>query len=108
MHLVLIVLVVLMGIIDCPEGTRPADDWRHALMEYKEELRRLLTLVSQIAALLLALAIATGFLSGEVASMVGAPVAFGEIWFRVVGVVICLAIAILAVPISNMVIDAIF
>jgi len=95
--------------VNCPGASTPASDgWRHELRQYKEEIRRILILVSQISALLLALAIAVGFLKGEVAAMVGAPIAFSEIWYRIVIVVICLSVAILAVPIANMVVDAIF
>ncbi len=68
----------------------------------------ILALVIQICALLLALAIATGFLEAQVGFMAGRPGLLGEVWVKVGAVVICLAIALTAVPITNVLVGLLF
>ncbi|HIC93611.1 MAG TPA: hypothetical protein EYP09_05105 [Anaerolineae bacterium] len=76
--------------------------------EIKAVAREVIRLAVQVTALLLAIAIASGFVGGEISAAAGAPTILSEIWFRIMGAVICLLVAVLAVPISNMIVDAIF
>ncbi len=67
-----------------------------------------LTLVIQITAVLLALAIATGFLEAQMSFVAGAPSLLSALWFKIGGVVICLTIALTAVSISNALVGILF
>ena len=67
-----------------------------------------LTLVIQITAVLLALAIATGFLETQAGYMFGAPSMLGALWFKIGAVIVCLAIAVTAVSISNTLVGILF
>jgi len=78
------------------------------LGEVKAVARQVIQLAMQITALLLAIAIAAGFVGGEISATAGVPAILSEVWFRIMGAIICLIIAVLAVPISNMIVDAIF
>lgn len=67
-----------------------------------------LTLVIQVTAVLLALAIATGFLEAQVGFVAGAPSLLSELWFKIGVVVVCLVIALTAVSISNALVGILF
>lgn len=83
-----------------------------ALLDPFAELRGVvsdvLTLVIQITAVLLALAIATGFLEAQMSFVAGAPSLLSALWFKIGGVIICLAIALTAVSISNALVGILF
>jgi len=76
--------------------------------ELRVVVAELLTLVIQIVAVLLALAIATGFLEAQVSYVVGAPSLLSALWFKIGAVIICLVIALTAVSISNMLVGILF
>ncbi len=76
--------------------------------ELQSVVAEILGLVIAIVALLLALAIATGLLEAEAAYAFGAPTLLSALWFKVGAVVICLAIALSAIPISNLLIGILF
>ncbi len=76
--------------------------------ELRSVITEILALVIQICALLLALAIATGFVEAQVGFMAGRPGLLGEVWVKVGAVVICLAIALTAVPITNVLVGLLF
>jgi hypothetical protein len=67
-----------------------------------------LTLVIQVTAALLAVAIATGFLEAQLSYVVGAPSLLSALWIKVGAVVICLVIALTAVSISNALVGVLF
>jgi len=76
--------------------------------ELRGVVAEVLTLVIQITAVLLALAIATGFLEAQMSYVVGAPSVLSELWFKIGAVVICLIIALTAVSISNALVGILF
>jgi hypothetical protein len=78
------------------------------LGELRGVVAELLTLVIQIVAVLLALAIATGFLEAQVSYVVGAPSILSALWFKIGAVIICLVIALTAVSISNTLVGVLF
>ncbi len=65
-----------------------------------------ITFLIAVAALLLAIGIATGFLSGMIESAVGRPGGLASTWMRLAGVVVCFIGAVLTIVIANSVIDA--
>ncbi len=67
-----------------------------------------LTLVIQVTAILLALAIATGFLEAQMGFVAGAPAMLSGLWFKIGAVIVCLAIALTAVSISNTLVGILF
>ena len=76
--------------------------------ELRGVVAELLTLVIQIVAVLLALAIATGFLEAQVSYVVGAPSILSALWFKISAVIICLMLALTAVSISNTLVGILF
>ena len=78
------------------------------LGELRGVVAELLTLVIQIVAVLLALAIETGFLEAQVSYVVGAPSILSALWFKIGAVIICLVIALTAVSISNTLVGILF
>ena len=76
--------------------------------ELRGVIAEVLTLVIQITAALLALAIATGFLEAQMGYMVGAPSVLSALWFKISAVIICLIIALTAVSISNSLVGILF
>jgi hypothetical protein len=58
-----------------------------------------------VSALVLAIGIATGFLTGMVESMVGRPGGLASTWLRLAGVVVCFIGAILTISIANSIIS---
>ena len=78
------------------------------LGELRSVVAEILTLTIQICALLLALAIATGFVEAQVGFMAGRPGLLSEVWVKVGAVVICLAIALTAVSITNALVGLLF
>ncbi len=71
-------------------------------------ITEILSLLMQICALLLALAIASGFVEAQMGYIVGRPSLVSEVCFKVGAVVLCLAIALTAIPISNALVDLLF
>ncbi len=71
-------------------------------------LAEILALAIQVCALLLALAIATGFLEAQIGYMSNRPHLLSEVWIKVGAVVICLALALSAVPITNLLVGLLF
>jgi hypothetical protein len=71
-------------------------------------IAEVLTLVIQIIAVLLAIAIATGFLEAQIGYLVGAPSMLSALWFKIGAVIICLAVALTAVSISNTLVGILF
>ena len=78
------------------------------LGELRGVVAELLTLVIQIVAVLLALAIATGFLEAQVSYVAGAPSILSALWVKIGAVIICLVIALTAVSISNTLVGILF
>ena len=78
------------------------------LGELRGVVAELLTLVIQIVAVLLALAIATGFLEAQVSYVVGAPSLLSALWVKIGAVIICLMLALTAVSISNTLVGILF
>ena len=64
------------------------------------------TFLIAVAALLLAIGIATGFLSGMIESAVGRPGGLATTWMRLAGVVVCFIGAVLTIIVANTIIDA--
>ncbi len=71
-------------------------------------IAEILSLVIQICALLLAIAIATGFVEAQVGYLAGRPGLLSQVWVKVGAVVICLAIALTAVSITNVLVGLLF
>jgi len=59
-----------------------------------------------VAAILLAVGFATGFVQGQVSTMFGMPHALASTWMRIAGVLICFIGALLAIPAANAIIDS--
>lgn len=76
--------------------------------ELRGVVAEVLTVVIQITAVLLALAIATGFLEAQMSFVVGAPSILSALWFKIGAVIICLIIALTAVSISNTLVSILF
>ena len=76
--------------------------------ELRAVIAEVLTLVIQVTAVLLALAIATGFLEAQMSYIVGAPSILSALWFKISAVIICLVIALTAVSISNSLVGILF
>ena len=76
--------------------------------ELRGVVAEVLTLVIQITAVLLALAIATGFLEAQLSYVVGAPSILSALWVKISAVIICLVIALTAVSISNSLVGILF
>ena len=58
-----------------------------------------------LAAILLAIRIATNFITGMVETMVGRPGGLSSTWMRVAGIVLCFVGAIFTITIANTIID---
>lgn len=78
------------------------------LGELRGVVAELLTLVIQVTAVLLAIAIATGFLEAQASYVFGAPSVLSALWFKIGAVIICLVIALTAVSISNTLVGILF
>ena len=76
--------------------------------ELRGVVAEVLTLVIQITAVLLAIAIATGFLEAQLSYVVGAPSILSALWVKISAVIICLVIALTAVSISNTLVGILF
>lgn len=92
--------LILIGIGHLTQGD-PFGELRGIIAE-------ILALVMQICASLLALAIATGFVEAQLGYVAGRPSLLSEVWFKVGAVVLCLILALTAVPITNMLVDFLF
>ena len=67
-----------------------------------------LTLVIQVTAVLLAIAIATGFLEAQASYVFGAPSVLSALWFKISAVILCLILALTAVSVSNLLVNILF
>ncbi len=76
--------------------------------ELRAVIAEVLTLVIQITAILLAIALATGFLEAQISYVVGAPSMLSALWFKIGAVIVCLVIALTAVSISNTLVGILF
>jgi hypothetical protein len=76
--------------------------------ELRAVIAEVLTLVIQITAILLAIAIVTGFLEAQISYIVGAPSMLSALWFKIGAVIICFLIALTAVSISNTMVGILF
>ncbi len=65
-----------------------------------------ITFLIAIAALILAIGIATGFLTGMVESVAGRPGGLSSTWMRISGIVVCFIGAVLTIIIANSIIDS--
>lgn len=65
-----------------------------------------ITFLIAIAALILAIGIATGFLTGMVESAAGRPGGLSSTWLRLGGIVVCFIGAVLTIIIANSIIDS--
>ncbi len=70
--------------------------------ELRGVISEILTLIIQVTAVLLALAIATGFLEAQASYVFGAPSLLSALWFKVGSVILCHLIVLTAVSISNL------
>lgn len=59
-----------------------------------------------IASLLLAIGIATNFLTGMIETLAGRPGGLSSTWMRIAGIVLCFVGALFSILISNTIIDA--
>ena len=76
--------------------------------ELRAVIGEVLALAMQICALLLALAIVTGFVEAQLSYVAGRPAWLSAVWFRIGAVVLCLLCALTAVPISNLLVSVLF
>jgi hypothetical protein len=67
-----------------------------------------LTLVIQVTAVLLAIAIASGFLEAQASYVFGAPSVLSALWFKISAVILCLILALTAVSVSNLLVNILF
>ncbi|MCC7165505.1 MAG: hypothetical protein IT331_23610 [Anaerolineae bacterium] len=65
-----------------------------------------ITFLVAVAALILAIGIATGFLTGMIESVAGRPGGLSSTWMRLGGIVVCFIGAVLTIIIANSVIDS--
>ncbi len=65
----------------------------------------ILSIAIGMTALFAALGIAVSFLRGEISAVAGAPAILSEVWFRIMGIVICLLVAVLATTVSRMIVS---
>lgn len=65
-----------------------------------------ITFLIAIAALILAIGIATGFLTGMIESVAGRPGGLSSTWMRLGGIVVCFIGAVLTIIIANSIIDS--
>ncbi|MCL4395596.1 MAG: hypothetical protein M1482_12490 [Chloroflexi bacterium] len=83
-----------------------------ALLDPFSDLRavvaEVLTLVIQVTAALLAIAIATGFLEAQASYVFGAPSVLSALWFKISAVILCLILALTAVSVSNVLVNILF
>lgn len=64
------------------------------------------TFLIAVSALILAIGIATGFLTGMVESVAGRPGGLSSTWMRLGGIVVCFIGAVLTIVIANSIIDS--
>ncbi len=64
------------------------------------------TFLIAVSALILAIGIATGFLTGMVESVAGRPGGLSSTWMRIGGIVVCFIGAVLTIVIANSIIDS--
>ena len=76
--------------------------------ELRGVISEILTLIIQVTAILLALAIATGLLEAQASYVFGAPSLISALWFKVGAVILCLVIALTAISISNTLVGILF
>jgi hypothetical protein len=81
--------------------------WLQIPVELRES-SPILTLVIQVIAILLAIAIATGFLEAQMSYVLGVPSLLSTLWLKIAAVIICLIIALTAVSISNTLVAILF
>ncbi len=65
-----------------------------------------ITFLIAVAALILAVGIATGFLTGMIESVAGRPGGLSGTWMRLGGIVVCFIGAVLTIIIANSIIDS--
>lgn len=65
-----------------------------------------ITFLIAVAALILAVGIATGFLTGMIESVAGRPGGLSSTWMRLGGIVVCFIGAVLTIIIANSIIDS--
>jgi len=82
--------------------------WLDPYVQLRAVTHDILAVLIQIIAVLLALAIATGFLEAQISYAVGAPAMLSALWLKIGAVVVCLILALTAVPISNALVDVFF
>lgn len=78
------------------------------MSELQSIISEILALLMQVCALLLALAIAGGFVEAQLGYMADRPSMLGEVWLKVGAVVLCLILALTAVPITNALVSVLF
>ncbi len=76
--------------------------------ELRGVISEILTIIIQVTAVLLALAIATGFLEAQAGFVLGAPSLLSALWFKIGAVILCLMVALVAVSISNTLVGILF
>lgn len=76
--------------------------------ELRGVIGEILAIVIQVTAVLLALAIATGFLEAQAGFVLGAPSLLSTLWYKIGAVILCLIVALTAVSISNTLVGILF
>ena len=99
------VVVVVMVLFATTPGGAAAQSTSDLLNAAKEIVKMIIDVVIGLAALLLALSLATNFAQGILENMAGRPLGLSNVWLRIAGVIICAAGAFLAISCSNMIVD---
>ncbi len=99
----LIVATLLSPLGAAADGNQGAPSIVDAL---KTLAKGFITFLIAIAALILAIGIATGFLTGMIESVAGRPGGLSSTWMRIGGIVVCFIGAVLTIIIANSIIDS--
>lgn len=99
----LIVATLLSPLSVVAEGNQGAPTIVDAL---KTLAKGFISFLIAISALILAIGIATGFLTGMVESAAGRPGGLSSTWMRLGGIVVCFIGAVLTIIIANSIIDS--
>ncbi|MBI3915037.1 MAG: hypothetical protein HY327_12740 [Chloroflexi bacterium] len=76
--------------------------------ELQAVVQQIIAILIQITAALVALSVATGFLEAQIGYLLGAPSLMSKVWVTIGAVVICLVLALMAIPISNALVGILF
>jgi hypothetical protein len=100
---VLIIATLISPVTASAQGNQGGTNIVDAL---KTLAKGFITFLVGVSALILAIGIATGFLTGMVESAVGRPGGLSSTWMRLGGIVVCFIGAVLTIVIANSIIDS--